>query len=81
MAQNFRMKSVTIKSDTVDTSGLVLDNLSGATPVDQDAISLGYNPISKEVSVLPNTCQRDTITQPQADTLTLEKLRVSVCGT
>lgn len=88
MAQKFRLRELRVKSEFSDRSGLVTENMTSAT-ADKVVWTTFKNVLVNEdgeLVVWPesswwSTCDLATITQPQADTLTLEDLRVTVCGT
>lgn len=82
MSQKFRVKQVRIKSELADRSGLVTENMTSATP-DKEVGTTFKNVLVDEnwEFVVWTFCSIDEVTQPQADTLTLEDLRVTVCGT
>lgn len=82
MSQKFRVKEIRIKSELANRSGIVTENMTSATPDHEVGTSFKNVQVDENGEFVVGTfCSIDQVTQPQADTLTLEDLKVTVCGT
>ncbi len=54
MSQKFRVREIAIKSQALHDSGIILENITAATPIDTAAVPIGFNNTSQKLVRMSN---------------------------